>query len=45
MKIEKIETFPLFYRLPKPYGDANGMKPYHWPAVRIWKQPLRSFPF
>lgn len=28
MKIQKIETFPLFYRLPKPYGDANGMKAY-----------------
>jgi D-galactarolactone cycloisomerase len=26
--IHKIETFPLFYRLPKPYGDANGMKSY-----------------
>lgn len=28
MYIRKIETFPLFYRLPKPYGDANGMKTY-----------------
>lgn len=28
MHIRKIDTFPLFYRLPKPYGDANGMKTY-----------------
>ncbi|MBP1964103.1 mandelate racemase/muconate lactonizing enzyme family protein [Paenibacillus aceris] len=28
MLIRKIDTFPLFYRLPKPYGDANGMKTY-----------------
>lgn len=28
MQIRKIETFPLLYRLPKPYGDANGMKAY-----------------
>jgi len=28
LHIQKIETFPLFYRLPKPYGDANGMKMY-----------------
>lgn len=28
MKIQTIETFPLFYRIPKPYGDANGMKSY-----------------
>ncbi|MGZ9584301.1 mandelate racemase/muconate lactonizing enzyme family protein [Paenibacillus marinisediminis] len=28
MKIRNIETFPLFYRLPKPYGDANGIKAY-----------------
>ncbi|MGG1516988.1 mandelate racemase/muconate lactonizing enzyme family protein [Paenibacillus oryzisoli] len=26
MKIRKVDTFPLLYRLPKPYGDANGMK-------------------
>lgn len=28
MQIHKIETFPLFYRLTKPYGDANGIKSY-----------------
>lgn len=28
MHIERIDTFPLFYRLPKPYGDANGIKKY-----------------
>lgn len=28
MQISKIETFPLFFVLPKPYGDANGMKAY-----------------
>ncbi|KRE45919.1 mandelate racemase/muconate lactonizing enzyme family protein [Paenibacillus sp. Soil724D2] len=28
MLIRKIETFPLFYHLPKPYGDANGLKTY-----------------
>jgi L-alanine-DL-glutamate epimerase-like enolase superfamily enzyme len=28
MQIRKIETFPLFYRIPKPYGDANGIKSY-----------------
>ncbi|SDD49314.1 D-galactarolactone cycloisomerase [Paenibacillus sp. UNCCL117] len=28
MNIQKVETFPLFYRLPRPYGDANGMKAY-----------------
>ncbi|WP_028612102.1 mandelate racemase/muconate lactonizing enzyme family protein [Paenibacillus harenae] len=28
MKIQTVETFPLFYQLPKPYGDANGMKAY-----------------
>ncbi|MDQ0899028.1 MULTISPECIES: mandelate racemase/muconate lactonizing enzyme family protein [unclassified Paenibacillus] len=28
MQIHKIETFPLLYRLPKPYGDANGIKAY-----------------
>jgi len=28
VKIQKIDTFPLFYRLPKPYGDANGIKSY-----------------
>lgn len=28
MKIQKIETFPLLCRLPKPYGDANGIKEY-----------------
>ncbi|NOU88226.1 mandelate racemase/muconate lactonizing enzyme family protein [Paenibacillus sp. LMG 31460] len=28
MLIRNIETFPLFYHLPKPYGDANGLKTY-----------------
>jgi D-galactarolactone cycloisomerase len=28
MNIKQIETFPLFYRLKKPYGDANGYKSY-----------------
>jgi L-alanine-DL-glutamate epimerase-like enolase superfamily enzyme len=28
LKIQKIETFPLFYNLPIPYGDANGIKSY-----------------
>jgi len=28
MKIARIETFPLFYPLSQPYGDANGMKNY-----------------
>ncbi|EGL17678.1 MULTISPECIES: mandelate racemase/muconate lactonizing enzyme family protein [unclassified Paenibacillus] len=28
MLIHKIETFPLFYRLPAAYGDANGIKSY-----------------
>lgn len=28
MNIQKIDTYPLLYRLPKPYGDANGMKAY-----------------
>ncbi|WP_159882412.1 mandelate racemase/muconate lactonizing enzyme family protein [Paenibacillus puerhi] len=28
MHISKIETFPLFHRLSKRYGDANGMKSY-----------------
>lgn len=26
--IRKIDTFPLLYHLPKPYGDANGLKAY-----------------
>lgn len=28
MKIERVETFPLYYKLPEPYGDANGYKKY-----------------
>ncbi|MFC4077163.1 mandelate racemase/muconate lactonizing enzyme family protein [Salinithrix halophila] len=28
MIIEQVETFPLFYRLKEPYGDANGYKAY-----------------
>lgn len=28
MKIIKIDTFPLFYPLKTPYGDANGFKNY-----------------
>jgi L-alanine-DL-glutamate epimerase-like enolase superfamily enzyme len=28
LKIKKIDTFPLFYKLPIPYGDANGIKSY-----------------
>ncbi|SEN13729.1 mandelate racemase/muconate lactonizing enzyme family protein [Lihuaxuella thermophila] len=28
MEISKIDTFPLFCRLTKPYGDANGYKYY-----------------
>ncbi|MFD0710926.1 mandelate racemase/muconate lactonizing enzyme family protein [Paenibacillus sp. GCM10027626] len=28
MYIKKIDTFPLLYRLPRRYGDANGMKSY-----------------
>jgi D-galactarolactone cycloisomerase len=28
MKIQKIETYPLFYKLSQPYGDANGYKYY-----------------
>ncbi len=28
MKIVKIETYPLFYPLTTPYGDANGYKNY-----------------
>ncbi|MFC0272547.1 mandelate racemase/muconate lactonizing enzyme family protein [Metabacillus herbersteinensis] len=28
MKIKKVETFPLLYHLPEPYGDANGYKKY-----------------
>jgi D-galactarolactone cycloisomerase len=28
MKIERVETFPLLYQLPEPYGDANGYKKY-----------------
>jgi D-galactarolactone cycloisomerase len=28
LKIERVETFPLLYQLPEPYGDANGYKEY-----------------
>src|SRR5690554_5045581 len=28
LNISKIDTFPLHYPLPKPYGDANGIKNY-----------------
>jgi D-galactarolactone cycloisomerase len=28
VKIVRVETFPLFYPLTQPYGDANGMKHY-----------------
>ncbi|EST52786.1 isomerase [Brevibacillus panacihumi W25] len=28
MEIERVETYPLLYRLPKAYGDANGYKRY-----------------
>lgn len=28
MKIDRIETFPCLYQVPKPYGDANGWKKY-----------------
>ncbi|GAX90220.1 mandelate racemase/muconate lactonizing enzyme family protein [Effusibacillus lacus] len=28
MLIERIDTFPLLYQLPQPYGDANGYKKY-----------------
>lgn len=28
MNIQRVDTYPLFYRLPKPYGDANGIKSY-----------------
>jgi D-galactarolactone cycloisomerase len=28
LKIEKIDTYPMLYELPKPYGDANGYKKY-----------------
>jgi len=28
MQIERVETYPLLYRLPQAYGDANGYKRY-----------------
>jgi D-galactarolactone cycloisomerase len=28
LKIKNVETFPLLYKLPDPYGDANGYKKY-----------------
>lgn len=28
MRIERVETFPLFHKLSSPYGDANGYKNY-----------------
>jgi len=26
--IHKIDTYPLLYRIPRPYGDANGLKKF-----------------
>lgn len=26
--IRRIDTFPLYYAIPQPYGDANGIKSY-----------------
>lgn len=28
LTIERVETYPLLYRLQQPYGDANGYKQY-----------------
>ncbi|MEW9106526.1 mandelate racemase/muconate lactonizing enzyme family protein [Paenibacillus sp.] len=28
MLIHKIDTYPLLYRIPRPYGDANGLKKF-----------------
>ncbi|SFJ35856.1 D-galactarolactone cycloisomerase [Paenibacillus sp. UNC496MF] len=28
MKIRTVDTYPLLYRLPAPYGDANGLKTF-----------------
>lgn len=28
MKISRVETYPMLYPLPVPYGDANGFKRY-----------------
>ncbi|MGO0062043.1 mandelate racemase/muconate lactonizing enzyme family protein [Brevibacillus fluminis] len=28
LTIERVETYPLLYRLQEPYGDANGYKQY-----------------
>ena len=28
MKIVQVETFPLYYPLQRPYGDANGSKQF-----------------
>jgi D-galactarolactone cycloisomerase len=28
VQIERIESYPLFHRLKRPYGDANGYKKY-----------------
>ncbi|WP_202081167.1 mandelate racemase/muconate lactonizing enzyme family protein [Caldalkalibacillus salinus] len=28
MYIQQVDTFPLLYRIAKPYGDANGLKEY-----------------
>ncbi|WP_411501863.1 mandelate racemase/muconate lactonizing enzyme family protein [Brevibacillus centrosporus] len=28
MQIERVETYPLLYKLPQAYGDANGYKRY-----------------
>lgn len=37
MRIEAVETYPLFWRLSEPYGDANGWKTYRacmWFRIR-----------
>lgn len=26
MQVHKVDTYPLIYRIPHPYGDANGLK-------------------
>lgn len=28
MLIRRVDTFPLYYPIPQPYGDANGIKSY-----------------
>ncbi|PTX61843.1 D-galactarolactone cycloisomerase [Melghirimyces profundicolus] len=37
MKIHQVDTYPLFFRLKEPYGDANGYKFYRsafWFRIR-----------